>query len=124
MLALDMRLWTEAERTWAAECFAAGDSLAEIADVAGRTVFDVAVSLRLYGFVPRDRRWQASRINEHPGLAPKRWVGGMLKEVAMLRFRRGESVDGLAAEAEVKLSAMYAALKRIRQGAVIASGVC
>lgn len=34
-------LWTTEERTWARECYHAGDSLAEIAEAAGRSVRDV-----------------------------------------------------------------------------------
>lgn len=51
-----MRPWPEDEAAWARECAAAGDSFAEIAETAGRTVADVA---RIVGLKPMTERQRA-----------------------------------------------------------------
>lgn len=103
-------LWTAEERAWALECFTAGDSVADIADAADRPFLDVALALNVYGYVHRERRWQASPAT--PGsVRQARWIGGMLREVAVYRCRHGEEPRALAAVAQASRTSMFDALK-------------
>ncbi len=98
-------LWTTDERVWAQECLVAGDRLAEIAAVAGRQVVDVALQLGVWGYVKHQHRWRRC------GGPNDVWVGGMLREVARLRRRQGESVEALAAIANVHVDTMAKAVR-------------
>jgi len=104
-------LWTAAERAWAFECFRSGDSIAEIAEAADRNFLDVALAIGVYGFVPLERRWQASIAPG--GSIQRRWIGGMLREVAIYRCRRGEHPVALSGIAQISRSKMFEVLKGI-----------
>lgn len=96
------RPWDFEERAWARECFAAGDSLADIAVECDRCLLEVAHELGLYGWRPRSLRWQ-----QYDPSRPCRWIGGMLREVAVARYLAGESQKSLAAIAQVSTTSMH-----------------
>jgi hypothetical protein len=92
-------LWTDEEIAWAKACFAAGDSIGEIAEAAERDWIDVAVKVGAYGPVPTIRRTMVRG-------EPSRWVGCLLKETAVYRRLRGETREDLAALAGVGVDTM------------------
>jgi hypothetical protein len=92
-------LWTDEEIAWAKACFAAGDSIGEIAAAAARDWIDVAVKVGAYGPVPRIRRTVVRG-------EPTRWVGCLLRETAVYRRARGETREALAALAGVTVHTM------------------
>ena len=97
--------WTSEERAWAAECFRAGDSIGEIAEVSDRQFVDVALTLGVYGYVEKGGRW--TQCAPSGALRPSRWIGGMLREVARYRCAHGEEPILLAIEARVSRSRMH-----------------
>lgn len=97
--------WTAEERAWALECFKAGDSLAEIADMAERDLMDVARALNLHRYRPPSLRWRQS--HRTGGYKRSPWIGGLLKEVAIARYLAGEDIDALLADAKISRSKFY-----------------